>query len=67
MMTNEIVTYLLETFSTGERPRVLTSGGIYIWSQDETRILAGPFASMEKALDAKSAALDKAIKKINKR
>ena len=45
----------------------LTSGGIYIWSQDETRILAGPFASMENALDAKSAALDKAIKKINKR
>ena len=45
----------------------MTTGGIYIWSQDETRILAGPFDSMEQALDAKSAALDKAIKKINKR
>ncbi len=62
--TAELVKYLTETFNTSDRPRVLTSGGIYIWDAQEVRILAGPFDSMQQACDAKSKALDKAIKKV---
>ncbi len=63
----DLVNYIVETFGTSERPQVLKSGGLYIWNADGSKILAGPFNSMEHALDAKSEALDRAIKFLDKR
>lgn len=62
----QLIAYLIKTFDTHERPIVSSDGGIYIWNEAGDKILMGPFDSIAHAMQAKSEALDKAIRRINK-
>lgn len=66
-MLSPLENYLVETFNSNARPVILRDGGIYIWNAEQTSILAGPFDSACQAFDARTKALDKAIKVINRR
>jgi len=64
---NRLIKYTLGTLGTNLRPRISLDGGIYIWNEEQTEILEGPFTSVQQASAAKSTALDKALRLFNKK